>query len=293
MGADQRYLAVALGMIAGLMVVEVVVAIVSGSLALFADAAHMLTDAGAIAGSVWAIRLARRPPCHSWSFGLKRAEILAAAGNGITLLVASVVILVEAVRRLVHPPPVNGVALLVVALAGVGVNLAATGVLARADRTSLNVEGAFQHIVTDLYAFLATVIAGVLILATGYVRADALASLVVVALMLRASWGLLRASGRVLLEAAPEHVDLPELRAHLLNIEHVTDVHDLHAWTVTSDLPALSAHIVVTDGCFDSGHCPQILDRLQACLSGHFDVEHSTFQLEPAGHAEHEDGAHA
>jgi len=116
---------------------------------------------------------------------------------------------------------------------------------------------------------------------------------VVVALMLRASWGLLRASGRVLLEAAPEHVDLPELRAHLLNIEHVTDVHDLHAWTVTSDLPALSAHIVVTDGCFDSGHCPQILDRLQACLSGHFDVEHSTFQLEPAGHAEHEDGAHA
>jgi len=207
--------------------------------------------------------------------------------------VVAVLIAVESVNRLLDPPPVAGLPVLVVALLGVAVNIAAAWVLAKANRSSINVEGAFQHIVTDLYAFLATVIAGVLILATGYVRADALASLVVVALMLRASWGLLRASGRVLLEAAPEHVDLPELRAHLLNIEHVTDVHDLHAWTVTSDLPALSAHIVVTDGCFDSGHCPQILDRLQACLSGHFDVEHSTFQLEPAGHAEHEDGAHA
>ncbi len=291
--ADQRYLAIALSLILGFLVVEVVVAVTSGSLALLADAGHMLTDAGAIAAAIWALRLARRPARDAWTFGFKRAEILSAAVNGVTLLVVAVLIAVESVNRLLDPPPVAGLPVLVVALLGVAVNIAAAWVLAKANRSSLNVEGAFQHIVTDLYAFLATVIAGVLILATGYVRADALASLVVVALMLRASWGLLRASGRVLLEAAPEHVDLPELRAHLLTIEHVTDVHDLHAWTVTSDLPALSAHIVVTDGCFDSGHCPQILDRLQACLSGHFDVEHSTFQLEPAGHAEHEDGAHA
>jgi cobalt-zinc-cadmium efflux system protein len=166
-------------------------------------------------------------------------------------------------------------------------------VLAKAGRSSLNVEGAFKHIVTDLYAFIATAIAGIVILATGFRRADAIASLIVVALMLRAAWGLLRDSGRILLEAAPERVDLADLRGHLLETPHVTDVHDLHAWTVTSDLPALSAHIVVTDDCFTSGHCPQILDQIQTCLAGHFDVEHSTFQLEPAGHAAHETGAHA
>jgi len=188
---------------------------------------------------------------------------------------------------------VAGLAVLLVAVLGVVVNVAATLVLSRANRSSLNVEGAFQHILTDAYAFIATIIAGVIILATGFRRADAIASLVVVALMLHAAWGLLRDSGRILLEMAPEGVDLVDLRAHLLQTDHVVDVHDLHAWTVTSDLPALSAHVVVSDGCFDSGHCPRILDSLQACLTGHFDVEHSTFQLEPAGHTAHETGAYA
>jgi len=168
----------------------------------------------------------------------------------------------------------------------------AAWVLAKANRSSLNVEGSFQHIVTDLYGFIATFIAGIILLATGFERADAIASLVVVALMLRASAGLLKASGRILLEAAPEGVDLDEVRAHILETDRVIHVHDLHAWTVTSDLPALSAHIVVDDSCFSDGHAPQILDQIQACVAGHFDVEHCTFQLEPAGHLAHEEGTH-
>ncbi len=291
--ADKRHLGAALGLIVGFMVVEVIAAFVSGSVALLADAGHMLSDAGAIGASIWAISLAARPARGVWTFGFKRAEILSAAGNGVTLLVVGALITVEAIRRLIDPPPVAGLAVLFVALLGVAVNIGASWVLAKANRSSVNVEGAFQHIVTDLYAFVATLLAGIIILATGFRRADSIASLIVVALMLRAAYGLLRDSGRVLLEAAPDGVDLDDLRKHLMDAEHVTDVHDLHAWTVTSDLPALSAHVVVTNDCFVSGHCPQILDRLQECLEGHFDVEHSTFQLEPAGHAAHETGAHA
>jgi cobalt-zinc-cadmium efflux system protein len=291
--ADRRYLRGALGLLSAFLVVEVVVGFEAGSVALLADAGHMLSDLGAIGASLWAINLAARPARDAWTYGWKRAEILSAAGNGVTLLVVSALIAYEAVRRLLDPPPVAGLAVLVVALIGVAVNIAATVVLGKANRSSLNVEGAFQHILTDLYGFLATVVAGIVIVATGYRRADAIASLVVVALMLRAAYGLLRDSGKVLLEAAPEGVDLEDLRAHLLETDHVTDVHDLHAWTVTSDLPAVSAHIVVTDACFHSGHCAQILDQLQACLTGHFDVEHSTFQLEPPGHFDHEIVQHA
>jgi cobalt-zinc-cadmium efflux system protein len=290
--ANVRYLAVALGLIVAFMIVEVVVALVSGSLVLLADAGHMLTDVGAIAVSLWAIRLAARPATAVWTFGLKRAEILSAAGNGITLLVVAALITLEAVRRLIHPPGVAGGAVLTVALVGVVVNVAATWVLAKANRSSLNVEGAFQHILTDLYAFIGTAIAGVIILVTGYTRADAIASLLVAALMLRAAWGLLRDSGRVLLEAAPAHVSLTEVRDHMLELPEVSAVHDLHAWTVTSDQPALSAHVVIAETCFSNGNAPQVLDRLQQCLTGHFDVEHSTFQLEPAGHQVHETGAH-
>ncbi len=291
-GADVPRLGVALGLILMSMIVETVAGVASGSLALLADAGHLLTDAAALAVSIAAVRLASRPAHGAWTFGWKRAEILSAAANGITLLVIGALVLLEAIRRLLHPAPVAGLPVLLVALFGVGVTIAATMVLRGADRSSLNIEGSFQHLLTDVYGFLATLIAGVVILLTGFRRADSMASLVVVALMLRAAWGLLRDSGRVLLEAAPEGVDLADLRAHLMETPHVTDVHDLHAWTVTSDLPALSAHVVVTDACFSSGHCPQILDQLQDCLTGHFDVEHSTFQLEPAGHSAHELGAH-
>jgi cobalt-zinc-cadmium efflux system protein len=289
---DRRYLATALALIVGFMIVEVTVAVVSGSLALLADAGHMLADAGAIGAALWAWHLADRPASGPWTFGFKRAEILSAAGNGITLLVVAAVVAFVSVRRLINPPTVHGLPVLIVAAVGIVVNLVAAWVLARANRSSLNVEGAFQHILTDLYGFVATLIAGVLIVTAGFERADAIASLVVVALMLRASWMLLKASLRVLLEAAPEAVDLADVRAHLLEPAHVLDVHDLHVWTVTSDLPAISAHIVIDDSCFLDGHAPQVLDELQGCLSGHFDVEHSTFQLEPASHYDHEPGNH-
>lgn len=290
--ADLPYLLTALGLIAAFMAAEVVAALVAGSLALFADAGHMLVDVGALAASAWAARLAARPPAGVWTFGLKRAEILSAAVNGVTLVVIAVLIAVEAALRLARPGPVAGSVVLAVALAGVAVNLIATLVLSRAERSSLNVRGAFAHIVTDLYAFAGTALAGALILAFGWRRADAAASLAVAGLMVHAAWGLLRDAGRVLLQAAPEGVDLAALRRHLLDTEHVLEVHDLHVWTVTSGLPTLSAHVVIEDHCFASGHAPRVLDALQDCIAGHFDVAHSTLQLEPAGHARHEGGAH-
>ncbi len=291
--ADTRYLAIALALLGGFLIVEVVVALTSGSVALLADAGHMLSDVGAIAGSLWAIRLAARPASGHWTFGFKRAEILSAAVNGITLLVVAILVGIESVERLFDPPVVDGGPVLVVALLGVVVNVAATWVMRRADRGSLNVEGAFQHILTDLYAFIGTVIAAIVILTTGFVRADAIASLIVVGLMLHSAWGLLRDSGRVLLEAAPKSVALAEVREHMLQVPEILAVHDLHVWTVTSDLPALSAHVVIDDDCFTNGRSPMILDHLQECLQGHFDVEHSTFQLEPASHVMHEAGHHS
>lgn len=274
------------------MVGEVVVAVVAGSLALLADAGHMLADVGALLGALWAMHLAAQPARGRWTYGWKRAEILSAAVNGITLLVVAGIVAVEAVRRLLTPPDVKGAPVLAVALVGCAVNLAAAWLLARANRRSLNVEGAYQHILTDLYGFLGTVAAAIVIMTTGWTRADAVASLVVVALMLYAGGGLLRDSGRILLEGAPDDVDIEEVRRHLLEVDHVLEVHDLHVWTVTSNLPAVSAHVTVDDCCFLDGQGPQLLDRVQACLHGHFDVEHSTFQLEPATHAEHETGMH-
>ena len=289
---DARYLRVALGMILAFMIAETIVAVAAHSLALLADAGHMLTDAGALSASLWAASLATRPATGKWTFGLVRAEILSAALNGVTLLVVAGVVLVESISRLLHPLAVHGAVVVAVASVGVVVNVAAAWTLARASRQSLNVEGAFRHILTDLYAFIATIVAGVLIITTGYVRADAIASLVVVALMAHASWGLLRASGRILLEAAPDDVNLGDVRVHLRELDHVLDVHDLHVWTVTSGLPVLSAHVVIDEACFHDGLVPGILDQLQRCLAGHFDVEHSTFQMEPPHHLDHEASTH-
>ena len=289
---DARLLAAAAGLIVAFLAGEVVAAILASSLALLADAGHMLTDALALMLAIGALRLARRPAAGRWTFGLARAEVLSAAVNGITLLVVGAVVLVEAVRRLLHPTVVDGRTVIVVAAIGLAVNIVASMLLARADRASINITGALAHVVTDAYAFAATLIAGIVIVATGFRRADPIASLFVVTLILRASIGLLRDSGRVLLESAPEHVDLAELRSHLLETAHVVAVHDLHVWTSGSSLPTVSAHVVVQDECFTDGHSPQILDTLQECLVGHFDVEHSTFQLEPVTHAAHESGAH-
>jgi cobalt-zinc-cadmium efflux system protein len=291
--ADRRLLGISLSLLAAFMVFEVAAAIVANSLALLADAGHMLVDIGAIAGSLIAIRLAARPETGMHTYGLKRAEILAAAANGLALLVVAAVVGFEAIVRLVHPGPVRGGILIVVASVGVAVNLAATLVMTRANRRSLNIEGAFRHILTDLYGFIGTLIAGIVIVVSGFDRADAVASLLVVGLMLKASVELLRPALRILLEATPEDIDLEEVRRHLLELPEVQSVHDLHAWTLTSSLPILTAHVVVTDDCLNSGEAGRVLDHLQDCLSWHFDVAHSTLQFESAGHIEHELGGHA
>ena len=240
-----------------------------------------------------ALRLAARPETGSHTFGMKRAEIIAAVGNGLTLVVVSALVTIEAIVRLVHPETVHGWVLIIVAAIGVGVNLVATITMSRANRRSLNVEGAYRHVLTDLYGFIGTVIAGIVIVTTGFDRADPIASLVVVALMLKAAIGLLRPGLRILLEATPDDIDLEEVRRHLLELDEVSSVHDLHAWTLTSSLPILTAHVVVTDDCITSGEVGRVLDHLQNCLAGHFDVAHSTLQLEAVGHIEHEVGGHA
>ena len=231
---DRRALRAALALLIVFMAFEVGAAIASNSLVLLADAGHMLVDVGAIAGSLIAIRLAARPETGSHTYGLKRAEILAAAANAIALLVVSALVTYDALTRLAHPSPVHGAVLIVVASVGVAVNLAATMTLARANRSSLNVEGAFRHILTDLYGFVGTLLAGVVIVVWGFDRADAIASLVVVALMVKAAVELLRPAVNILLEATPEHIDLDEVRRHLLELPEVQSVHDLHAWTLTS-----------------------------------------------------------
>jgi len=282
----------ALTLIAVFFLVEIVAAILGSSLVLFADAGHMITDVSALAMSAWALRLARRPAEARWTFGLRRAEILSAAVNGISLAAVGLVILVEAIQRLVTPHVVNGTLVLGIALTGATVNLVATNVLGRANRGNLNIRGAYLHVLTDLFAFIATAIAGVVIMVSHWQRADAAASLVVVALMAYAAWGLLRDAGRILLQGTPDNLDLVDVRTHLTGVAHVVDVHDLHAWSVASDLTTLSAHVVVESTCFDDGHAPQILDALQNCLTEHFSVQHATFQLEPATHESHEEGLH-
>lgn len=230
-----------LALLTAFMLAEVIVAFISGSLALISDAGHMLTDIGAIGAALWAMRLATRPAAGRWTFGYQRAEILPAAGNGVTLLVVGGIVAVEAIP-LICPPAVHGGPVVVVALAGCLVDVVAAWQLAGANRSSLHIEGAYQHVLTDLFGFIGTAAAGIVILTTGFVRADAIASLIVVGLMFLAAWRLMRDSGRVLLEAGPDGIDLTAIRDHLLASEHVRDVHDLHVWTVTSNLAALGAH---------------------------------------------------
>ncbi len=273
---DARRLAVALALIVAFMAAEVVVGILAHSLALLSDAAHMLTDAGALALSLVVIRLAARPAGGNLTYGLKRTEILSAQANGYTLLVLAGLIVYGAVRRLVSPPQPGGLAILVVALVGVAVNLLATWQLSRANRESMNIEGSFQHIFTDLLVFIATAIAGAIILATGFARADGIAALVVAAIMLRAAYGLLRESGRVLLEAAPAGMSVVEIGRALAAEPEVVEVHDLHVWEVTSGFPALSAHVLVESGA----DCHGARRRLERVLHERFGLMHTTLQVD-------------
>ncbi len=272
----------ALALIVAYMVGEVAAGILAGSLALLSDAAHMLTDAVALGIALAASRLAERPARGAMTYGLGRAEILSAQANGVTLLILGVLIVVDAIRRLVAPPSVHGLPVLVVALVGVLVNLLAAAILARGSnagsdsKRSLNLEGSYRHIVTDLYGFIATAIAAGVILATGFARADAIASLIIAALLLHASYGLLRDSGRVFMEAAPTGLDPQEIGRTLAAHPGVVEVHDLHVWEVTSGFPSLSAHVVVHAG----DDCHERRRSLQTLLREQFSIEHTTLQVD-------------
>jgi cobalt-zinc-cadmium efflux system protein len=279
--ADRRWLAIALGVIVAFMAIEVVAGIVADSLALLSDAAHMLTDAAAIAVAIYAARLAARPAGGRFTFGLGRAEILSAQANGGTLLVLAGVIAVEGVRRLWSPPDVEGGIVLIIGLVGACANIGAAAALSRAERRSLNVEGARAHVLTDLYASLGAATAGAIVLLTGFDRADAIASLLVAALMLRSGWLLLRDAGGVLLEGAPEGIDPQAVGRALAAQPGVVEVHDLHIWEVTSGFPALAAHVLVHPG----DDCHAVRRQLQAMVAERFDIEHVTLQVDhaPAG----------
>jgi cobalt-zinc-cadmium efflux system protein len=272
-----RALVWALALILGFMVVEIAAGVLASSLALLSDAGHMLTDAAALAMSLAAARLAARPAFGSMTYGLGRAEILSAQANGLTLLVLAGLIIYGAVVHLVSPPEVNGGLVLAVALVGIPVNLLAVRILAGpgSERT-LNVEGSYRHLLTDLYGFVATAIAAAIILATGFDRADAIASLLIAGLMLYAAYGLLKASGRVFMEAAPSGLDPDEIGHALAGEPGVVEVHDLHVWEVTSGFAALSAHVVVRAG----DDCHALRRSLHDLLEERFDIHHTTLQVD-------------
>ena len=274
--ADTRMLALALAINVVFMAIEIGVGVVADSLALLSDAAHMLTDAGAIGLALVAARLARRRAKGSMTFGLKRGEILSAQVNGMTLLILALFIVYEGIVRLIEPPQVDASLVLWVALAGLLANLGAAWALAKANRESLNVEGAFQHNLIDAFGSIGAAVAAGVILVTGFERADPIASLLVAALMLRSAYGLLKASGRIFLEAAPEGMDPDRIGRALLAEPGVVEVHDLHLWEITSGFPALSAHVIVEP----EADCHQIRFHLAESLKSSFQIDHSTLQVE-------------
>ena len=276
--ADRRALSIALVLIAGLMVGELAAGILASSLALLADAGHLLSDVAALGFALFAAAMAVRPARGRWTFGFRRLEILAAQANGALLAVVGVWIVYSAIRRLVSPPDVAGGIVLAVALAGIVVNLAATTVLSRASRESLNVRGAFLHVATDLVAFIGTAIAGAIVLVTGWDCADPIASLLVAGLMFWAAYGLIRDSTAIFLELAPQDIDPAEVGRTIIGVPHVVEAHDLHVWTVTSGFPAVSAHVLVEPGA----DCHGIRQAIEEVLRARFDLEHTTLQVDHA-----------
>jgi cobalt-zinc-cadmium efflux system protein len=258
------------------MAFEVVVGILAHSLALLSDAAHMLTDAGALALSLVVIRYVQSPGGPGLTYGRRRAEVLSGQANGSVLLVLAVLVIYESISRLIDPPEVAGLAVTLVAAAGLVVNVAAAWVLAKANRHSLNVEGSFQHIVTDLYAFAGTLIAGVVIMTTGFLRADAIASLIVAALMLRSGFDLQRKAVRVLLEGAPEGMTPAEIGMAMAQGEHVREVHDLHVWELAPGHPILTAHVLVAEDV----NCHAVRLALERMLKERFEIDHTTLQVD-------------
>jgi len=274
--ADRRYLSGALALIVAFMLAEVIVGLIAGSLALISDAGHMLTDAASIVLALVAIRLSAKPARGRWTYGFTRAEILSAQANGITLLLLAAWFIYEAIRRLIQPPEVEGLLVLITAVVGIAVNIVAAWLISKANRTSLNVEGAFQHILNDLYAFIATAIAGLVVMLTGFGRADAIAVLVVAGLMIRAGYSLVRESGRIFLEAASAGQNPDVIGPAMAGRPGVTEIHDLHIWDVTSGMPALSAHVLVDA----AGDCHAVRRDLEVLLKVTYKIDHTTLQVD-------------
>lgn len=281
-------LRIALGITLSVMVMEIVGGIVADSLALIADAAHMATDAVGLALALLAVHFANRPSTGNRTFGLARAEILAALANCLLLLGVGGFLIFEAVERFITPAETRGGVAIVFAAVGMVANLISLSLLMRGQKESLNVRGAYLEVLADTLGSVAVLISATVILTTGWQAADPIASLVIGLMIVPRTVKLLRETLNVLLEAAPKGVDMAEVRAHILALPGVEDVHDLHAWTITSGMPVLSAHVVVSQSVLSSVGHEKMLHDLQGCLGDHFDVEHCTFQLEPAGHAEHE-----
>jgi cobalt-zinc-cadmium efflux system protein len=294
-GADagsRRVLTVVLAITCVVLLVEVVGAVWSGSLALLADAGHMLTDVAGLSLALLAAVLVQRPPTDQLTWGYRRAEVLAAAAQAAVLLAVGGFILVEGVQRLIDPPEVTSGLMVVFGVVGLIGNSIGIWLLSRVGSDNLNLRAAFLEVVNDALGSVAVLVAAATIAITGWARADAVASLVIGILIVPRTWGLLRETVDVLLESTPRGVDLAEVRQHILAVPHVQALHDLHASTVASGLPVLTVHVVVDDECFHDGHLTSMLDHMQGCLAGHFDVEHSTFQFEPASHLDHEHAAH-
>lgn len=293
--SHRRRLAIAFSITSTVLVVEVVGAIWTGSLALLVDAAHMLTDAGGLLLAFVASVLTMRAPTARRTWGLRRAEVLAALAQAAVLLAVGVYVVVEAVQRLLDPPEIPSTELLVFGVIGLLANIASIAVLASARSANLNLRAAFLEVVNDALGSVAVIVAAIVISTTGWGGADAIAALFVGFLIIPRTVRLLREALDVLLESTPRGLDLDAVRDHLLGVDLVRGVHDLHASQIATGLPVLTAHVVVDDECFHDGHVPRILDALQECVAGHFEVniEHSTFQLEPPSHAEHEAGVHA
>lgn len=293
--SNRRLLGISLALTTTVMLVQIVGAMLTGSLALLADSAHMLTDASGLVIALVASVVAARPANDRRTYGYRRAEVFGALINAIVLIVLATGITIEGVRRLVTPSEVEvaGGLMLVVAIVGLFANAVAMWLLSAAQKRSINVRGAYLEVLGDLLGSLAVIVAAIVILVTGWLPADAFASLLIAAMIVPRAIGLLREVFSVLAESAPSGTEVSEIRAHILREEGVAAVHDVHVWQLTRGAPVFTAHVVLEPRAFQDGRASALLTRLQGCLSQHFDVEHSTFQFEPADHVEHDEARHA
>lgn len=292
-GRHRRKLILVVAITLTIVVVQVLGAVLSGSLALLADAGHMLSDAAGVSIALFAAWIATRPATGRSTYGYQRAEVLAALANAIILVVIAVVILIEALRRISATPDIRTDVMIVTAVIGAAANLACLLILRDGQAESLNLRGAYLEVLGDLLGSVAVIIAAIVIATTGFQQADALASIAIALMILPRAWSLLRDVINVLLEAAPKGVDADMIRSHILGVDGVVGVHDIHAWTITSGVPVFSAHVVVDGGTLNAEGVDEVLDRLTHCLRNHFDTRHCTFQIEPAEHAVHETRQHA